>query len=238
MIRRLVIALAAAVGIAVTIALGFWQWGRGEQKTALQDQIEARATAAPVDARMLLAPDADFAALVHRPVALRGEWIPQRTVYLDNRQMNAVPGFYVVTPLRIAGSQAVVLVQRGWVQRNFERRTDLPPVQTPAGEVEVRGRLAPPPAKLYAFAGEEHGPIRQNLDLTRFRAETGLPLLALSVQQTGPASEGLLRQWPQAGSGAERNYGYAFQWWAIATLIAILYVWFQLLRPRRLVRHA
>ena len=130
MIRRLVIALAAAVAIAGTIALGFWQWGRGEQKTALHDEIEARATAAPVDARMLLAPQADLAALVHRPVVLRGEWIPQRTVYLDNRQMNAVPGFYVVTPLRIAGSQAVMLVQRGWVQRNFERRTDLPPVQT------------------------------------------------------------------------------------------------------------
>lgn len=238
MIRRLVIALAAAVAIAGTIALGFWQWGRGEQKTALHDEIEARATAAPVDARMLLAPQADLAALVHRPVVLRGEWIPQRTVYLDNRQMNAVPGFYVVTPLRIAGSQAVVLVQRGWVQRNFERRTDLPPVQTPAGDVEVRGRLAPPPAKLYAFSSEESGPIRQNLDLTRFRAETGLPLLALSVQQTGPASEGLLRQWPDVGSGAERNYGYAFQWWAIATLIAILYVWFQLLRPRRPVRRA
>jgi surfeit locus 1 family protein len=53
------------------------------------------------------------------------------------------------------------------------------------------------------------------------------------VQQTGAASEGLLRQWPQAGSGAEKNYGYAFQWWAIAVLIAILYVWFQFVLPRR-----
>ena len=237
MLKRAIIAFAAAAGIAATIALGFWQWGRGAQKTALQDAIEARAHAAPVTAAALLA-HADDGSLLHRPVRLRGEWLPAQTVFLDNRQMNAVPGFYVVTPLRIAGSQAVMLVQRGWVQRNFERRTDLPPVQTPAGNVEVRGRLAPPPAKLYAFDAEEHGAIRQNLDLTRFRAETGLPLLALSVQQVGPASEGLLRQWPPAGSGAERNYGYAFQWWAIATLIAILYVWFQLLRPRRPVRRA
>jgi surfeit locus 1 family protein len=143
-----------------------------------------------------------------------------------------------VTPLRIAGSQAVVLVQRGWVQRNFESRTSLPAIQTPTGTVEVRGILAPPPAKLYAFATEETGPIRQNLDLGAFRLETGLPLLALSVQQTGAPSEGLLRQWPEAGSGAERNYGYAFQWWAMAGLIAILYVWFQLVVPRRQARHA
>jgi surfeit locus 1 family protein len=170
-------------------------------------------------------------------VVLRGQWLPERTVFLDNRQMNAVPGFYVVTPLRLEGRQAVLLVQRGWAPRNFTQRELLPPVQTPAGTVEVRGRLAPPPAKLYAFDTEETGPIRQNLDLARFRAETGLALLPLSVQQTGPASEGLLRQWPQAGSGAEKNYGYAFQWWAIAALIAILYVWFQLVLPRRQARH-
>jgi surfeit locus 1 family protein len=98
--------------------------------------------------------------------------------------------------------------------------------------------LAPPPAKLYAFSAEEKGTIRQNLDLARFRAETGLPLLPLSVQQAGAASEGLQRQWPQAASGADRNYGYAFQWWAIATLIAVLYVWFQLVVPRRQARRA
>jgi surfeit locus 1 family protein len=199
--------------------------------------MAARQNSAVVSVDQLLAAGEDAGHLRHRPVVLRGQWLPERTVFLDNRQMNAVPGFYVVTPLRLEGSQAVLLVQRGWAPRNFTQRELLPPVQTPAGTVEVRGRLAPPPAKLYAFDTEETGPIRQNLDLARFRAETGLALLPLSVQQTGPASEGLLRQWPQAGSGAEKNYGYAFQWWAIAALIAILYVWFQLVLPRRQARH-
>jgi surfeit locus 1 family protein len=237
MLKRGLIALAASVGIAATIALGFWQWGRGAQKTALQQAIDAEARSAPVAASELLT-HANDGSLLHRPVVLRGQWLPAHTVFLDNRQMNGVPGFYVVTPLRLEGSQAVVLVQRGWVQRNFEQRTALPPVATPVGTVEVRGRLAPPPAKLYAFSAEEKGTIRQNLDLARFRAETGLPLLPLSVQQAGAASEGLQRQWPQAASGADRNYGYAFQWWAIATLIAVLYVWFQLVVPRRQARRA
>ncbi|MEJ8839443.1 SURF1 family protein [Ramlibacter sp. AN1133] len=238
MLRRALIAIAALIGIAVTVNLGFWQWGRGQQRTAIHDAMEARARLAPL-AQGELPPDlrADD-PLLHRPVVLRGEWLPAQTIFLDNRQMNGVPGFYVVTPLRLAGRNDAILVQRGWVQRNFERREALPPVQTPAGVVELRGRLAPPPAKLYAFDKEEKGPIRQNLDLTRFRTETGLPLLPYSVQQTGSASEGLLRQWPQAGSGAEKNYGYAFQWWAIAALIAILYVWFQLVVPRRQARRA
>jgi len=180
-----------------------------------------------------LHPAGDDPALLHRPVVLRGTWIADRTVWLDNRQMNALSGFYVVTPLRLDGSSAVVLVQRGWAPRNFLRREALPPLATPTGTVEVRGRLAPPPARLYSFDAQEAGAIRQNLDLGRFRAETGLPLLPLSVQQSGAASEGLLRQWPLAGSGAEKNYGYAFQWWAIAGLISILYVWFQFILPRR-----
>lgn len=234
--KRVLIAIAAMLGFALTARLGFWQWSRGEQRTALHEATLRRAEAAPVDQAQLLAAGAHADALVHRPVVLRGQWIPQRTVYLDNRQMNAVPGFYVVTPLRLEGSQAVVLVQRGWVQRNFEQRDRLPPVQTPAGPVEVRGFLAPPPAKLFAFARQETGAIRQNLDLAAFRAETGLPLLELSVQQTGAPSEGLLRQWPEAGSGADTNFGYAFQWWAMATLIAILYVWFQIILPYRRAR--
>ncbi len=230
-LKRVLVAAAAIAGIAITSSLGAWQWGRAQQRTALHEAIAARANTPPVGLAELRS--AEPAALLHRPVVLRGTWVAEHTVFLDNRQMNALPGFYVVTPLRVEGGDAVVLVQRGWVPRNFNRREQLPPVSTEPGTIEVRGRLAPPPAKLYAFDAEEKGPIRQNLDLARFRAETGLALLPLSVQQAGPASGGLLRQWPQAASGAEKNIGYAFQWWALAALIAILYVWFQLVLPRR-----
>ncbi len=233
MLKRLLVAGAALLAFAATVGLGAWQWERGQQRAAQHEAAEARDRLAPLSAADLPERLEAAEALLHRPVVLRGRWIAGRTVFLDNRQMNGAPGFYVITPLALEGGAAVVLVQRGWAPRDFGQRDRLPPVQTPAGVVEVRGRLAPPPAKLYEFDAEEHGPIRQNLDLTRFRAETGLPLAPVSVQQTGPASEGLLRQWPQAGSGAEKNFGYAFQWWAIAALIVILYVWFQLVLPRR-----
>ena len=57
--------------------------------------------------------------------------------------------------------------------------------------------------------------------------------LDVAVRQTGAPSEGLLRDWPEVASGAEKNYGYAFQWWALSVLIAILYAWFQFIAPRR-----
>ena len=237
-LRRWLLAVGAVASISATLALGAWQWGRAQQKLALHAAIEQRQQDAALGVADLLAQGAASAAMLHRPVALRGQWLPEHTVYLDNRQMHGKPGFYVVTPLRLDSAAAVVLVQRGWVPRNFTQRELLPAVQTPIGTIELRGRVAPPPAKLYAFDAGERGRIRQNLDLPAFRAETGLPLLAVSVQQTGAASEGLRREWPEAATGAEKNYGYAFQWWALSGLIAILYVWFQFIAPRRAARRA
>ena len=235
--RFWVVTAAAVVGMAATLALGIWQMSRAGQKLAMEAAIEQRQVMAPVPSSELLA-RRDFTALFYRPVILRGTWLAPRTVFLDNRQMQGKVGFFVVTPLRLEGSDAVVLVERGWVQRNFLEREKLPPIQTPGGTVELRGRLAPPPAKLYDFGGAAGGVIRQNLDLARFRAETGLALLGLAVQQTGDASEGLLREWPKPASGVETNYGYAAQWWALCILIAILYVWFQFIAPRRKGSHA
>jgi surfeit locus 1 family protein len=223
--------------MAGTLALGAWQLGRAQEKLALQAALERRKALPPVGEQALLAakPSADTR---YRPVVLRGTWVVQHTVYLDNRQMNGKPGFNVITPLLLEGSGRAVLVERGWVQRNFVDRERLPPIETPGGLIELHGRMAPPPAKLYEFAGAPAGRIRQNLDLVQWRAETGLPLLDVAVQQTGEPSEGLLRDWPAAASGAEKNYGYAFQWWALSGLIAILYVWFQFIDRRRKALHA
>lgn len=227
----------AAIGIALTLSLGAWQLGRAHQKEAMAQAVRAGARQAPLDAAGVLGPSARD--VPYRPVQLHGRWLAQHTVYLDNRQMNARVGFYVATPLQLAGTDRIVLVQRGWAPRNFVDRAALPPVETPAGEVTITGRIAPPPAQLYQLGAAGTGPIRQNLDLAAFAAETRLPLLpGLSVQQTGPASEGLLRDWPEAGGGRgpETNYGYAFQWWALSALIAFLYAWFQFIQPRRRAR--
>jgi surfeit locus 1 family protein len=55
-------------------------------------------------------------------------------VYLDNRQMNARQGFFVVTPLQLATGDAV-LVQRGWMPRDLTDRSRLQPLPDQPGEV-------------------------------------------------------------------------------------------------------
>lgn len=231
-LRRLVIALAALASVGLTARLGLWQLSRADEKQTLQALVDQRDGMAPVDYADLLAAGKG-ADLLHRRVQLRGHWLAKSMVYLDNRPMNARVGFYVVGILRTGTTGPGVLVVRGWAPRNFLERSALPPVDTPAGEVEVYGRVVPPPSRLYEFSAADEGPIRQNLDLSDYAREMGQPLLALAVQQLGGASEGLLRDWPRNDVGLERHLGYAFQWFALAGLIVVLYFWFQIVQPYR-----
>ena len=259
--RFWLVTVAALAAVVLTASLGRWQLDRAAQKEAFQTAVDTQARLPLLDGRSLamdrtvagkvegegegkgdaLAPQEQ--ALVHRTVALSGQWLPQHTVFLDNRQMNGRPGFFVLTPLQLQGNPAVVLVQRGWVARNFQERTALPSIATPAGPVQLQGRVAPPPSRLFEFAGADTPPpgssrIRQNLDLEAFRSETGLALTRLTVLQTGAASEGLLREWPAIRTGVEKHYGYAFQWFGLSSLVVFLYVWFQLVRPVLRTRRA
>ena len=221
--------------MALTARLGVWQLSRAQQKESLQAAIESRA-GLPALANVALARDAHEAgAQLHRRVQLRGRWLGALTVFLDNRQMDGRPGFYVLTPLQLDGRPEAIVVQRGWVARDFVERTRLPAVPTPDGPVDLHGRVAPPPARLYEFAASASGTIRQNLHLTEFARETGLVLLPMSVLQTEvPAgtSDGLRRDWPRPAVDVHKNLGYAVQWFALAALMTGLYVWFQLVRPR------
>ncbi|QHE87670.1 SURF1 family protein [Hydrogenophaga sp. BPS33] len=231
--RFWVVTVATVVTMAATASLGLWQLDRAKQKLALQAQIDERAALPAWSTQQLLAA-ADPQTGVYRPVRLVGTWMPGHNVFLDNRQMSARVGFFVLTPLRLEGSERVVLVQRGWVPRDFNDRSRVPDVPTSNGRVELEGRLAPPPAKLYQLGDDATGPIRQNVDLAAYAQETGLSLLGVSVLQTGgTAPDGLLREWPRFAVDVSKHHGYAFQWFALCALAGALYLWFQILSPRR-----
>jgi surfeit locus 1 family protein len=223
------ITFAACLGVLITAALGNWQLSRAAQKQALQSDIEAQSAKPPVTAKALRAlPDVSEA--LHHRATIRGFWVKDATVYLENRPMDGRVGFVVVTPLVMEAGSEAILVQRGWVPRDFESRGRLPVLETPLGMVEIEGLITPPPSKLYEPGPSTPGPIRQNIDLAQFQMETGLPLLAVTLQQTGAAGDGLQRDWPAVSLGVEKNRGYAFQWFALSSLIAGLYIWFQVIR--------
>jgi surfeit locus 1 family protein len=221
--------LGALLGVALAVSLGLWQLSRAAQKQALHAQMQSQSAKAVLDVQSISAA-ADPEQLLHQSAHLSGNWVQNKTVFLDNRQMDARVGFFVATPFWVSGGTSAILVQRGWIPRNFEDRTRLPNIETPTGVVQLQGRIAPWPSKLYELGSSGAGAIRQNLDWAQYRAETGLPLVGFTLQQTGAPSEGLLRNWATMNAGVDKHYGYAFQWFGIAALIAVLYLWFQIVR--------
>ena len=241
-----VVLLAALLGAGLTLRLGVWQLDRAAQKQALQLALDTRSQMPLLPSSDLATTPSQAAEQHQRRVRLRGEWLHGATVYLENRQMNGRPGFYVMTPFRLSkrldaplGSppSPVIMVQRGWVVRDNNDRTRLPALSAVQGEVQIEGRVAPPPARLYEFSGEVKGPIRQNLDLAAYGREIGQVLSPYTVLQTdvpGAPADGLSRSWAAPAVDIQKHQGYAFQWFALSALITGLYVWFQLIRPRRL----
>jgi cytochrome oxidase assembly protein ShyY1 len=250
--HKLAIALIAGMlAIWATCALGFWQLRRAAGKEALQAQADATARATPAE------PDAtalrDPAALVSHHLRLRGEWVPEQVVYLDNRPQNGQPGFYVLMPLRIAGpSPAEIVVNRGWTPRAMDDRTRIAPYATPAGTVEITGvALADEPRllELATPAARRLRTIWQNFDFAAFSRASGQTPLPLVLRQDAeatsanagtsrPSSDGLIRDWPDRGGvlqgQIDRHHGYAFQWFALAATFAALLIF----RVVRVIQHA
>jgi surfeit locus 1 family protein len=185
---------AAALACAAGIALGNWQARRADEKRALAARLER--------------------------VAVVGEFVPQFTVYLDNKVRRGKPGYEIVTPLRLRGSSTHVLVNRGWVEAG-KTRDVVPEVPTPRGEVRVEGIALEHLPRSLQFM-EKGLRVRQNLSVPAYADETGLRLQPRVIEQHSSAPDGLARDWPPHEAGAEKNEAYAFQWYALAALAAIL----------------
>ena len=191
-------ALALTVAAcAAGIALGNWQLQRAAQKRSAAASVEL--------------------------VELRGEFDAKHTVFLDNKVYRGTPGYHVVQPLRLAGG-AHVLVNRGWVLAGPSRER-LPEVRTPAGDVALSGVRLQRFAQAYAPDGAKpQGKVWQNLTLEHFSAWSGLRLEPYVIEQHSVLDDGLVRDWPRAASGAEKNESYALQWYSLAVLSLVLFL--------------
>lgn len=216
--------VAAVLVAAIGVSLGQWQTRRAAEKLAIEARQQARETEplASLGAEIRLPEEVEF-----RRMKVRGEFISDWTVYLDNRPYKGTAGFYVMTPMRIAGSDMHILVARGWVKRNVADRAKLPPIPTPAGTVEIEGTARHAPGHVMQLGKTEalrQGAIVQNVDASEFEKSAGLKMQPFVLEQAGDMQDGLVRDWPRPSAGVEKHQGYAFQWYALAVTALIFFV--------------
>lgn len=206
---------------ALTVALGLWQTRRAAEKESLQAMLDRRTAEPPL---MLPPAPPAWDAVAMRRVSARGEYADRFGILLDNKVYRGRVGYQVVTPLRIAGSNLHVLVNRGWIAAG-RTRDDLPQVPVMAGPQTVEGIAVVPAEHVYELGSDSpRSAVWQHLVLERYRAWSGLELAPFVLQQTSDVGDGLVREWDRPDTGADRHRSYALQWFSFAALAVVLYV--------------
>ena len=212
--------------LVLLLRLGFWQLDRAEQKDQVFERVEQLKRLAPLTALPGVAEE--YSSLHWRHARLQARRIDGLTFLLDNQVRQGQAGYYVYSLIETETGQ-MLLFNRGWIKANPDRRIiELPPAREPTQIFS--GVLKPPPATglLLAENTDESladGLVRlQSIEPKALNKRYQLRLLPLVLRQEGGAEDGLLRDWPVPGSGKEKNLGYAFQWFAMALALVVIYL--------------
>jgi surfeit locus 1 family protein len=214
----MLVAVAALLSIAALCAsLGRWQLRRADETRALGSQFAAAAEEPALER----APDTLTDELRFRRLRVRGSYVPEQQFLLDNRVHGGAAGYEVLTPLKLADDDRWLLVNRGWVRADPDRRV-LPGLAVDAGAREVTGRverLPRPGIRLGAGSADAATrgvavvlyPTAQELGLL-----LGEPLVDYELLLDDAAADGYVRDWRAPGLAIERHLAYAGQWFLLA----------------------
>ena len=232
---KLVPTVVTLMLLPLLFSLGQWQANKAERKQQLQQVYQQRAQGQP----LVLTTQPLQLQDRYRTVQAHGYYEPRYQNLLDNQIYQGRIGYQVVTPLHLEDSDARVLVYRGWVPANPDRRV-LPVIQTPSTLVEVNGMADLPSGRFVELENQGQGtdwqPVWQNLDLARYRKAVPFPLQSLAIRLAPDNQEagGYIRDWPAPDLHIETNKGYAFQWYAMALMLCLYYLvtQFRKIQPR------
>jgi len=236
--------------LPLTTSLGFWQLSRAEEKRGLIAEFE-RLVQSP--AIMLSAENLSAQLLEnYQPVQLEGRFLPQ-VFLVDNQVYRGKVGYEVVQLFTLRpnltdhDAQALALISRGFVEGSLDR-SQLPQIATPNFDVHLQG---------YAYAPEKNS-LLEGADAS-LRADGQWPkliqqLAAENLYNLLPKSDKLAAHflkpsiirlddaspyifqshWMVVNNSPAKHIGYAVQWFAMAALLVILFLWASVKRDERL----
>ena len=226
---RLITSLLALVFFSLFISLGFWQLDRADYKRTLYSDFENRQSGQAIDLNHDNTKLSDKEEIIWRHVNATGEFLEQYQILLDNQVEKGQAGYYVYTPFKLEQSEHAVLVNRGWLSTGNDR-TVSPALIMTNDLVNIMGVAKEEPNTwllLKNMPPEQmnKGVYRvQRLNINEVAELTKTKLLPYIVRLEPESKHGYRRQWQLPGSGVSIHNGYAFQWFAFATVLLIIYL--------------
>lgn len=166
--------------------------------------------------------------LEYRRVFVKGRFDTGRQILIDNKIHKGKVGYYVITPLKMVGSDQYVLINRGWVPAGLSR-SELPDIAVTDTHVTIHGVLVKARRDVFMISDENrdtHGwPARmQWLDVEQFERETGYRVYPFAILMDSDALHGYTREWGNAKMDPDKNTSYAMQWFSFAALLVIIFI--------------
>ena len=216
--------LPLVVGVVLVIqfvGLGAWQVSRGFEKREDQQLFED---------------DAAFATWHHgmevrsyQRLEATGRFDNEHQVLLENIIINSRYGFYVITPLLGLDGEPVLLVNRGWIEKLPNESVDIARLDVPPSRLSIRGRVGSLPragmkmGDAFNPGGWPKSAVYPSLE--EVAAALGRDVQPFVLLMDHEAEHGFLRHWVPTEFGPGKHFGYAFQWFAMATVLAALLAW-------------
>lgn len=215
--------------LVLLLRLGFWQLSRAEEKRIfLANQHEKMQNEVLPIGKLL----ADSKDLRYRRVILEGHYDVDHQFLLDNQFNNGKVGYFVLTPFILSADSRTVLINRGWVLMNKDRKQlpniDFMPAKENLSIIGVINHF--PEVGLILEGADEPGKgwpsIVQLIDRQKIKNKLNQPILGFQVQLSIEQPYGYVRDWKiNMQIPPEKHVAYAFQWFALAITLILLSLW-------------
>jgi surfeit locus 1 family protein len=235
--------LVLAAG-GVMVRLGIWQLDRLEKRRDSNARISAQLSQ-PVLELNGAALAADLAQMEYRSVIVKGEYDPAGEIALRNQYLNNEWGVHLLTPLKIAGSEQAVLVDRGWIPGAAYESGDWSQFGEP-GEVTVHGVIRASRNKAELGSRSDPTPVPgaaplkswNFINIPEISQQFAAPLLPIYIQQAAdPAWTGApQRTQPELELTEGPHMGYALQWFTFAALLVFGYPFYIRWQEKRIAQ--
>lgn len=218
------------VCIPLFIKLGLWQYHKAELRQSIQNQYVDSLKKEVANLRDYLK---DPTVLQFQQTVVSGYFETQFQFLIDNQVENSQPGFHVITPFKIDGSELRVLVNRGWIAGDAHHE-HVPAFDTPTKPMQIKGMVWIPSSKIFTLEAKGETPLStkdwklvwQHLDMKKYQQSAPIKVLDVIIKLDPTVeSGGFVRRWQMPPSKIMTNLGYAYQWFgfAVATLAIYLY---------------
>ena len=224
----LVPTIAFIVAFICFIQLGFWQLERASEKNNINDNYTLRQDDSLINLNSTNSIN-NKEALLWRRTEVNGSFLNKKNIILDNQIFNQIAGFNILTPFLIKDSNYVVLINRGW-HSNLASRDLIPDIQNLEGIKALKGHIAKFPSSGISLGQNNIETLNasvfrmQRLDFDELKYFLTFNLLPYMIYIDPLIDKGNYNTFKLPAPDSEKNYGYAFQWFAFAFTLLIIFI--------------